>query len=148
MNPLLLDEATDVQVGINEVYDSTPVYFHAGSNISVKGMQLYGSKGAALIARDCGHLSITDTGVHGAGGAGFLLDGVAEGEIARNTLVDVQMNTDPMSGSIDVVNSRDLAGERNTLQRAKSWKGASYGPLRILSSSQIAISVDLAEGIR
>jgi hypothetical protein len=144
MNALLLNEATDVQVGINEVYDSTPVYFHSSSNISVKGMRLYGSIGAGLIARDCRNLSILDTRVQGAGGSGFLLDGITGGEIAGNTLIDVQMNADTLSGSIDVVNSRHLVGERNTLQRSKSWKGASYGPLRVLSSLKITISVDVA----
>jgi hypothetical protein len=142
MNALLVNEATGVQIGLNEVYNSTPIYIHSSSNISVKGMRLYGSIGAGLIARDCRKFSIMDTTVQGASGSGFLLDGIIGGEIAGNTLQDVQMNADPLSGSIDVVNSRDLVGARNSSQRSKSWKGASYGPLRVLSSSKVTISVD------
>jgi hypothetical protein len=142
MNALLLDEAADVQVGPNEIYDSNPVYLHSSTDVSVKGMRLYGSTGTGLLARECRHLSVIGSTVGGARGPGIVLDNVREGEISGNTLAGVQKNGGPESGSIDVVNSSDLTGERNTLERAESSKGASYGPLRVLSSPRVRISVD------
>jgi hypothetical protein len=71
MNALLVDEASGVRVaGVNEVYDSTPVYLHASTDVSIDGLRLYRSKGAALIARDCHDLSISNSTVPDASDSG------------------------------------------------------------------------------
>jgi hypothetical protein len=142
MNPLLLDEASDVDIGFNEIYDSNPVYLHASIDISIQNVRLIGAKGTALIARDCRQLSIKNTSVTGAQDSGFVLEGVAGGELTGNTLIDVQARGDAGKGSIDILNSRDLSGAGNKVQHSGSWKGASYGPLRILSSPTTAIGVE------
>jgi hypothetical protein len=147
MNALLLDEAAGVQVGPNEIYDSTPVYLHSSTDVSVTGLRLYGSTGTALLARGCNHLSITGSTVRGARGSGIALDGVKGGEISGNSLIDVQMSGGPESGSIDVVNSTGLTGAHNTIERSDSWKGASYGPLRVLSSPKVTVSVDFVRDV-
>jgi hypothetical protein len=143
MNPILLDEASDVEATNNEVHDSMPVYFHGSTNVSVKGLRLHGSLKAGLIARDCRDLAITGSSIESARESGFVLDGVTGGEITGNAFLDVQSKGDANSGAIDVVNSRDLKGERNRVERSRIWKGTSYGPLRVSSSPSVTIAVSI-----
>jgi polygalacturonase len=120
-----------------------PVYFHGSTNVSVNGLRLHGSLKAGLIARDCRDLAITGSSIESARESGFVLDGVTGGEITGNAFLDVQSKGDANSGAIDVVNSRDLKGERNRVERSRIWKGTSYGPLRVSSSPSVTIAVSI-----
>jgi hypothetical protein len=144
MNALLLDQAADVQIGFNEIHDSNPVYVHGSTEIAIRGIELNGSSGTALIARDCQQISIKETIVRSASDSAFLLERVSGGEVAGNTLIDVQMKGDAAKAAIEVLNSGDLTGSDNKVQHSDSWKGVSYGPIRVIASPKVAISVDTA----
>jgi polygalacturonase len=148
MNPLLIDEASDVEAAFNRIEHSNPVYLHGSTNVAFHDMQLENSSGTALIARDCTQLSITSTSVKGARDSGFVLENIIGGELARNNLIDVQSQGDSALGAIDIRNSRDLSGSGNRVQHSETWNGATHGPLRVIASSRVEIAVEPVERSR
>jgi polygalacturonase len=145
MNAILLNYATDVQIGYNQVYDSTTVYLHNSSGISVNGITLYRTPGTGLIARNCQQVTIQNTNIQQSRDSALLLDTVSGGTVSGNSLVDVQMKGDRTKGAITVMNSSDLIGDGNTVQRTAAWNGASFGPLGVVNSTNVQIGVTLAQ---
>lgn len=143
MNAILLNYATDVQIGYNEVYDSTTVYLHNSSGVSVNGIALYRTPGTGLIARNCQQVTVQNTNIQQSRDSGLLLDTVSGGTVSGNGLVDIQMKGDLTKGAITVLNSRDLSGDGNTVQHTAAWNGSSYGPLLVANSTNINIGVIL-----
>jgi hypothetical protein len=145
MNSILLNYAADVQIGYNEVYDSTTVYLHNSSGVSISGIAVYRTPGTGLIARNCQQVTIQNTNIQQSRDSGLLLDTVSGGVVSGNSLVDVQMKGDPTKGAITVLSSSGLTGDGNTVQHTAAWKGASYGPLMVVNSTNVVIGVSLLQ---
>jgi parallel beta-helix repeat protein len=143
MNAIMLNYAADVQIGYNQVYDSTTVYLHNSSGVSVNGIALYRTPGTGLIARNCQQVTIQNTIIQQSRDSGLLLDTVSAGAVSGNNLIDVQMKGDPAKGAITVLNSSNLTGDGNAVQHTAAWNSASYGPLLVVNSTNVAIGVTL-----
>lgn len=130
-NPLLVDGASNVYIGVNDIYNSTPVYLHASENVTVQQLRVHNALSVGVLGENCTALTLKGLEIDTAAQSGILLQSDVEVSILNSKLDNVQTTGDPGRGAIDAWLCTSLSGTGNVVQHGANWNGQSYGPTRL-----------------
>ncbi len=113
MNSILVDSASDINLGPNRVGSGNSVFIHDSKGVRVTGLDVKDAKGPGILIRESRDVTLRHNHVARSSGSGIVLDRVTGGDVSNNTLEDVNATGDPQSGDIDVIKSPSLTGDGN-----------------------------------
>jgi parallel beta-helix repeat protein len=130
-NPLIVDGANNISIGVNDVYNSTPVLLHASQNVTVQGLRVHNALSVGVLGENCSALALQSVEIDTAAQSGIMLQNVNQGEISNAMLDNVQTTGDPGRGAIDAWLCSPLNGTGNVVQHNGNWRGQSFGASRL-----------------
>jgi len=138
---LIVEGASGVDIGANDIYDSMPVYIHSSQKVTLDGLRVHHATNIGILGRDCNALALRNVEIDSAEQSGIVLERVTGAEISKATLDNVQTTGDPIRGAIDAWLCSGLSGSGNVVQHGRNWQGRSYGPVRTPECPAAALNV-------